>query len=402
MITINGNDTAPTPYCIDGIATAVMALSGEVELWANDFDAGSFDNCEGDLVLSMIPEIDAEGLSIEEAYSQSYAHENVVLQANGDYGWRFDCSYIPNGISSILEVRFFVTDVDGNYDYCTASLRIDDNLDACLDDTSQSSLFNVSGSLKTEVEENIENVEITVDASFPEFPSTEIVDNDYAFNLLENIDYTVIPIKNDDLLNGISTADIILLQKHILGLKPLDSPYKMIAADVNKDCKVNGQDIIQIRKLLLGKYPNDEFPQNTSWRFIESEEEFFQGVIPCDFAELTTIENLSEDVIQNYIGAKIGDLNGSANANLKMNADTRNDEVLTLIIDESKVFTGEPNFISVYAKDFTNIYGIQFTVEFDGVFEGIDSEVFQISENNYRILDNTLSLTIDIPAGKTV
>jgi hypothetical protein len=64
--------------------------------------------------------------------------------------------------------------------------------------------------------------------------------------------YEITPSKDDDALNGITTADIILIQKHILGLQTLDSPYKLIAADVNHDEKIGGNDIINIRKLLLG------------------------------------------------------------------------------------------------------------------------------------------------------
>jgi hypothetical protein len=32
-------------------------------------------------------------------------------------------------------------------------------------------------------------------------------------------------------MNGVSTVDLLLIQKHIIGLKELDSPLKMIAAD---------------------------------------------------------------------------------------------------------------------------------------------------------------------------
>ncbi|WP_284283796.1 hypothetical protein, partial [Portibacter lacus] len=35
---------APTPYCLDGLSSAVMLENG-VSMWASDFDAGSFDNC---------------------------------------------------------------------------------------------------------------------------------------------------------------------------------------------------------------------------------------------------------------------------------------------------------------------------------------------------------------------
>src|SRR5690606_1962752 len=36
---------APTPVCINGLSTVVMAKNGEVTIWAKDFNASSFDDC---------------------------------------------------------------------------------------------------------------------------------------------------------------------------------------------------------------------------------------------------------------------------------------------------------------------------------------------------------------------
>ena len=47
-------------------------------------------------------------------------------------------------------------------------------------------------------------------------------------------DYLVTPFKDDNFLNGVTTYDLVLISKHNLGIEPLDSPYKMVAADANK------------------------------------------------------------------------------------------------------------------------------------------------------------------------
>lgn len=49
------------------------------------------------------------------------------------------------------------------------------------------------------------------------------------------------------------------------GIKPLNSPYKMIAADANHSNSITTFDVVEIRKLILGIY--SKFPNNTSWRF---------------------------------------------------------------------------------------------------------------------------------------
>ena len=42
----------PTPYCLSEITTVIMPSSGSIDIWASDFDKGSFDNCPGTLKIS--------------------------------------------------------------------------------------------------------------------------------------------------------------------------------------------------------------------------------------------------------------------------------------------------------------------------------------------------------------
>ena len=66
-----------------------------------------------------------------------------------------------------------------------------------------------------------------------------------------------------------STLDLVDIQRHLLGLDPLDSPYKMIAADANNSESLTAIDLVEIRKLILGLYL--EFPNNASWRFVDKD-----------------------------------------------------------------------------------------------------------------------------------
>lgn len=69
-----------------------------------------------------------------------------------------------------------------------------------------------------------------------------------------------------DPLNGVTTLDLVLISKHILGLEILDSPFKIIAADANNSGSVTTFDIPAIRKVILGIEPN--FPSQLSWRYV--------------------------------------------------------------------------------------------------------------------------------------
>ena len=116
--------------------------------------------------------------------------------------------------------------------------------------------------------------------------------------------------------NGVSTFDIILIQKHILGLETLDSPYKLIAADADNNESISVLDLIRIRRVVLNL--EDEFPNNANWRFIPANYEFNDPENPFeeDFPEFLTFNLLSLDLQQNFIAIKTGDVNNSVNPSL--------------------------------------------------------------------------------------
>ncbi|MCB9331294.1 MAG: T9SS type A sorting domain-containing protein [Lewinellaceae bacterium] len=125
-------------------------------------------------------------------------------------------------------------------------------------------------------------------------------------------DYIVTPYKNNDPLNGVSTFDLVLINKHILGLEFLNSPYKMIAADATKNNALQTSDIITLRRLILGL--DTEFPNNTSWRFIQEDFNFPYPSNPFWAGPSTYFpetDSVPPSTI-NFIGIKVGDVNGNA------------------------------------------------------------------------------------------
>jgi len=136
--------------------------------------------------------------------------------------------------------------------------------------------------------------------------------------------YRVTPIKNDNPLNGVTTYDLVLISKHILGIEPLGSPYKIIASNVNGNTSVTAADIVEIRKLILGIY--SEFPDVNSWRFFRADYTFSDPDDP-----FTEIDNLGAAYFESplvnpnfnnaptgsadFIGIKMGDVNNTVIAN---------------------------------------------------------------------------------------
>jgi len=151
-----------------------------------------------------------------------------------------------------VAIDLYVVDASGNEDFCTVTLSIQDNdANACNDvDTGAA----ISGAISTELGDMIESARVTLNNALVDLTS---VQGEYAFR---------------NYLNGVTTLDLVLIQQHVLGISALDSPFKIIAADINSDERVTAIDLVELRKLILGVYT--ELPQNDSWRFVDATQTF--------------------------------------------------------------------------------------------------------------------------------
>ncbi len=136
------------------------------------------------------------------------------------------------------------------------------------------------------------------------------------FQLMHRIDrnpqYTIRPVKSDDILNGVSTFDMVKMAKHILQTEMLQSPYSQIAADVNRSGDITTFDVILLRKVILGI--DREFRNNSPWRFIPENFEFPENgnALAQPFPESVTVDlEKNENPFVGFIAVKTGDVNGS-------------------------------------------------------------------------------------------
>jgi len=63
-------------------------------------------------------------------------------------------------------------------------------------------------------------------------------------------------------LNGVTTLDLLLVQRHILNITPFTEARQMIAADVDRDGRISNLDIREMRKLILGVLADWTVSQN--------------------------------------------------------------------------------------------------------------------------------------------
>lgn len=184
-------------------------------------------------------------------------------------------------------------------------------------------------------------------------------------NLPANSSYVVSPEKNINLLNGVSTFDLFKINSHVLAEEILDSPYKIIAADVNNSGSVSGFDIIQLRKVILGL--NTEFPNNNSWRFIPADFEFPDPTNPLGtlFPESVTIDLAQDATNTHFIGIKIGDVNENVRQGELLRPEDRNQAIFQLQTEDKYLQKGEVYDLTISSEDLKDILGFQFTMTWD-------------------------------------
>ena len=261
----------PTPFCKNGLIIemendSILVVNAEI------FNDGSFDNCPGELIFS---------------FSTDPTDTTLI----------FDC-----GSLGFQSVDVWLTDAAGNQDFCTTFVFIDDNNGVC------AGLPLISGTITTPENNAIEEVQISLNNG----AVSTMSDATGYYSLLTGAgeDCSLSAQKGGDPLNGVSTYDIVLITRHILGVQLLDSPYKIIAADANFSNTVTTSDIVTLRKLIL--QINTELPGGRSWRFVDKDFVFPAPYDPfaTSFPEVLHFNNLTEDVKDaDFIGIKIGDVN---------------------------------------------------------------------------------------------
>lgn len=247
----------------------------------------------------------------------------------------------------------------------------------------------IEGVVKTESGHRVKDVEIQKSED-PSFQNLQIYQTDkfgqYAFKHNEpGNNYHLRARKNTDFRNGVSTLDLIQIQKHILGKKALESPYQLIAADVNGNNSISVLDMVELRKLLLGIYT--EFPHNTSWRFGTAHPEW-EGIYPWGFKETIEIEALNNDVKDaNFKAVKIGDVNGDAKTQLQSNEIiSRSGSILQLQIKDIPIIAGTETRFDITSVNFKDIAGLQFALDINEFkLEKVISGKINVADDNFSI-----------------
>lgn len=225
--------------------------------------------------------------------------------------------------------------------------------------------IDVSGNVATENGRPLRDVSIFLERDELGVQLSTGADGSYTFPAVAGCTVKGLQVsKEDGVANGVSTVDLILATKHILGAKLLDSPYKIIAADVDRSNSISVIDLVRLRKVILSIYTS--FPNNTAWRFIPKDFKFtdstnpFLDALPDDMS----FDFLGGDLNQNFIAIKVGDLNGSVKLEGEQGARLLGAPVALHIADR-EVQPGEFVEVVLASPGLNKMEGFQFTLDYD-------------------------------------
>lgn len=260
--------TPPSALCFSGLSVN-LTQGGVTTLQPALLNAGSTDNCTA---------ANALAFAVEPAF---FSCQNLGVQT----------------------VTLLVTDAAGNTGSCQTLVNVQDNQQFCV-------RHKLTGFVRTPQGEPVPDVTLTDGQGHTTATDTA---GYYEFdNLLAGLNYTVAPQKDLNWANGVTSYDLVLINRHILGLEPLDSPFKIIAADANKSSTVSAFDIVQLRKIILGVIEN--VPDGLSWRFVQAGFVFPNAQNPFETAFPETYALPGLDASHNdldFTAIKTGDLNGT-------------------------------------------------------------------------------------------
>jgi hypothetical protein len=168
----------------------------------------------------------------------------------------------------------------------------------------------------------------------------------------------------------------------------------LIAADVDNNKKVTTSDLVELRKLVLAI--NTKFVSNKSWRFVTKKHTFADPLNPwtAAFPETAFVAFAAAQMTNDFVGVKIGDLNGSAKTNGLKNskgADRAANQGVMGVNVENKVFQkGDIVKIPFAFEGNIDLAACQFTMQFDtklldfqgfeqGNVEGVSEDIFNFN-----------------------
>lgn len=286
--------------CCPGIPYAHLHFSNNsshLEIKPTDFSTFTDNNCEGNLTLriwlydpNQDSPLDPDSLTLDqilndlpetyflkcfEERDQIYSAFVFAIDEAGNYNWSFQELFVESSnCSPICQIdeltKFSFQDINGQVipDIQTVAYK------------------------KLALVDSLYQLRICLDDTFP-------------------TNFRPTPFEIPNIIEEVSTYDLLLIQQHILGKKTFTTFPQFAAADVNFSGTITTFDLLLIKEAILGK--RNEFPNQTNWVFFEKEHNLLDkqpniDVFPLSFAGDKYFE--LKDTTYHFLGIKLGDVSG--------------------------------------------------------------------------------------------
>jgi hypothetical protein len=355
----------PKANCRNGLTIYLNPSTCMATLNAGIINSGSYDNCtsSADLVYHLVrTQYDDFQISAVDSFIHIDADE-----------------------VGTVNVRMWVYDSFGNKDYCDVDLLVHNFPGTeCCDFSTGAAL---SGRVTSQAQGGIANVHVVSGSTL-----LATTDDDGQYETRDplpwNTNLVIRAEKEDNANNGVTTLDILLIQRHILGVEMLRGPLKFIAADVNRSNSITAADLVEIRKVILGK--SDMFTNNTSWRFFAADWDIIDSLdVPHNtLREFVEINYTGESIVDvDFVGVKIGDINGSARTSRNtLSVSSNRNSSFKLMVNDLKLQSDQEYSIPIKANNLSNCLGFQFTLQFDPKvlqFLGIEQGIAKMQDEHF-------------------
>lgn len=353
---------APTVVCLNGLSANLMP-AGFITIWASDLLQYVEDNYSPSPACEIGIRKSGTGTGFPQVNGQPQL--NVV----------FDCSDLGTQF-----IELWARDQLGNEAYCETYVIVLNNNGLPCDPNGANMIVCARQWCSGAV---VAFTQLALTGNANGAPTNLIIDNTHLngegcvelasiYSLPLGANYSITPTKDDDYLNGVTALDLARISQHILGIAPILSPYALIAADINKSNSVTTFDIVESRKLIQGVY--GEFPQNTSWRFVDQNYVFANPDNPFQstFPELTSVTNLSDSLWEPaFYAIKVGDVDCNAAPTLTQEPDDRS--IALLNIPDRDLAAGESIELPLRLSETGEWLGLQFGLQFAPQFLAVES-----------------------------
>lgn len=341
----------PTPVCITSLTADIIpwdsdqdgiADSAHAVVWAYEFNQSSQAPC-GEAVDSLEYYVEFK-TEISDEFDLDRVSDHLIVTC-ADLGTRM--------------VRMWVVAGDGSHDYCDVLLIVQNNSNACSQEITDAGT--ILGNIEDEFGQTIRSVQVMAESEQTIANISTGEDGSFQFDAAMGSSVRVIPFKNTEVKNGITTADLVQMLNHVSGATLLPTPYRRLAADVNRDGDIDALDMLELRQIILGDL--DRFTASDSWRFITKDYEFVSSTPEAEDVSEFLQFNLNEPMMTgDFIGMKMGDMDMDNDPDRRAPRTGRN---LVFTTADQYLLAGNTYEIPIAATVFKGIAGYQFTLEID-------------------------------------